>query len=400
MKKLKRLSVVTKNPIIYQAPLYKEYALAGNDIEVLYLDKMGVTELIDAEFKIAITWDIPLLDGYHYTFLKNYSKQRYGGFWARINPGLILAISKRSCEAVLITGYDTFSCWLALIVAKTKGIPVIWRGEATLRQFEKRSLLKEKLKKTILTYFFRSCSAVMFSCTGNKEYLKYYGVSESKLFPIPCAVDNDYFRGERDKYVGKEPEIRHELGIDPEDLVVLFLARFTTRKRPMDLLEAIRRLKNKDVTILFVGDGIERNRMEDYAIRHNIKAVFSGFQNQGEIAKFYTVADIATVISDYDPSPKAMNEAMNFRLPIIVTDVVGTAKDLVEHGENGFVVKVGDTDAIAEYISYFCDERNEVGRMGENSLEIVSGWNFKEDARWIEKAVEFVIRDKKSVMKS
>jgi glycosyltransferase involved in cell wall biosynthesis len=392
MKGLKRLAVVAKNPIVYHAPLYREYAAKGNDIEVLYLDNMGVSDLTDTEFKITITWDIPLLEGYRYMFLKNYSPSRYRGFFARINFGLFSVIRKKNYDAILITGYETMSCWFALFVAKLIGVRVLWRGEATLRSHGKESLWKGRLKKFILTGLFKSCDAVLFSCTGNKEYLKYYGVPESKLFPIPCSVDNNYYRNERDKYMVNRNVIRNELGIDSEEFVVLFSARFTERKRPLDLLRAVNSIPNKNITILFVGDGVEKKSMEDYVQKNGIKAVFVGFINQSSISKFYCVADVAVVISDYDPSPKAMNEAMNFELPLVVTNVVGTAMDLVKHGENGYVVEVGDIHAISNHLNYLNNRRELAKEMGMKSYEVVQKWSFLEDIEGIENALNFAVK--------
>ncbi len=390
-----KLAVLALHPSNYQAGIWSELAkLEPLDATVYYLSDIGVAEIYDVEFGVRRKWDyVPLLEGYNYKFLRNYpvGSVEYG-FLKRINPAVVREFFTKKYEVVLLHGYETATIWLAMLIAIVVKTKIIWRGEAVLRtETSSVSMWKKTAKKLALNSFFKCCDAVMFSCAGNKDYLKYYGVPESKLFPIPCAVDNDYFRNERDKYVSKRNEIRDELGIDSGDLVVLFSARFTSRKRPLDLLKAVKKLGNKDVTVLFVGDGVEKNSMESYALTHNIKAVFVGFRNQSEIAKFYSIADIAAVISDYDPSPKAMNEAMNFELPIIVTDIVGTARDLVKHGENGFVVKVGDIDAIATHIEYFYEERSEVRRMGKKSLEIVNGWNFEEDAQWIQKAVESVV---------
>ena len=134
--------------------------------------------------------------------------------------------------------------------------------------------------------------------------------------------------------------------------------------------------------------------MEAFVKEHNLKAVFTGFQNQTQLPKYYTISDIDVVISDYDPSPKAMNEAMNFRLPIIVSDAPGTAYDLVKNGENGFVVKVGDIDTIAKKIDYLNKNREEMKIMGKKSFEIVQNWNYTEDVKGILKAIEYVTEKK------
>jgi glycosyltransferase involved in cell wall biosynthesis len=391
-----RLVIVAPHPVQYHFPLFKEVEKLSNiDSKVLYCDDMGVEEIYDEEFKTTIKWDIPMLDGYKYKFLKNYSLKPYSGFFSRINPTILSEISKNKYDAILIHGYDKLSCWLAFFAAKLAGIKVIWRGESTLRGGENSAVLKKRLKKIVLTKLFNACDAVMYSCTGNKDYLKFYGAHESKLFPIPCAVDNDFYRSERKKYLGKEKGIKKELGIEADDFVVLFSARFTTRKRPLDLLKAIRKIKHDNILLLFVGAGIERRNMEKYVQKHRVRALFAGFQNQSEISKYYSVSDVAIVVSDYDPSPKAMNEAMSFELPIIVTDVVGTAYDLVKDGENGFVVKVGDVDTIAEKIDYLNKNRAMAKAMGKKSWEIVKDWNFHEDAKWLEKSVKFVMNGRR-----
>ena len=130
--------------------------------------------------------------------------------------------------------------------------------------------------------------------------------------------------------------------------------------------------------------------MENYVQKYHINAIFTGFVNQTKISKYYSISDLDVVISDYDPSPKAMNEAMNFRLPIIVTDIVGTANDLIKDGENGFVVKVGDVDLISERIDFLNKNRKELLRMGNNSFDIVEGWNFKEDVKGILDAIDYI----------
>ncbi len=389
-----RLAIIAPHPVQYHFPLFKEVEKLSNiDSKILYCADMGVEEIYEEEFKTTIKWDIPMLDGYKYKFLKNYSLKPYSGFFSRINPAILSEISKNKYDVILIQGYYNLSCWLAFFAAKLAGIKVIWRGESTLKGDENSAALKKRLKKIVLTKLFNACDAVMYSCTGNKDYLKFYGAHDSKFFPIPCAVDNDFYRSERKKYLGKEKEIKEELGIEANYFVVLFSARFTTRKRPLDLLKAIRKIEHDNILVLFVGDGLERRNMGKYVQNHRIRALFTGFQNQSEISKYYSASDMAIVVSDYDPSPKAMNEAMNFELPIIVTDVVGTAYDLVEDGENGFVVKVGDVDTIAEKIDYLNKNRAVAKAMGKKSWEIVKDWNFQKDVKGIEKAVQFVMNN-------
>ena len=380
------------HPVQYHVGIYKELAKLDNlDFKVIYEDDIGLKPVYVEEFKKEIKWDIDLLDGYPYEFMKNYSSNSQGGFFSRVNFAIFKKFFVDKPNVIIFAGYINFSDWLVMILAKLTRTKIIFRGEATLKGNEDNSTFKQRLKKVFLKYWLQSCDVVMYSCRGNKEYWKFYGVDEDKMLPIPCAVDNEFFRNEKKKYLSEENNIKKELDINEDDFVILFSARFTTRKRPLDLLKAITSIDNSNITILFVGDGPERKNMEKFVKENNLKAKFVGFKNLTETPKYYSIADIDIVISDYDPSPKAMNEAMNFELPIIVTDIVGTAYDLVKDGENGFIIKVGDIDSIAQKINFLNKNRDISKQMRKKSLEIVDEWTFEKDVYYINEAINKIM---------
>jgi glycosyltransferase involved in cell wall biosynthesis len=381
------------HPIQYNIGIFRELEkLNSIDFKVIFEDNIGLNLVFVKEFSTVVKWDINLLEGYKYKFLNNISFNSMGGFFSRINPSVIKLIFTEKPDVIILHGYANLSDWMVFFTSKILGIKIIFRGEAVIKENEKLFHWKQKLKIFILPKFLKACDVVMYSCSGNKKYWEFYGVKESKLFSIPCAVDNDFFKEEGGNFLNKKNEIRKELGVDIDDLIILFSARFTKRKRPLDLLKAVSKIENYNITVLFVGDGPERVNMENLAKENNIKAVFTGFINQSEISKYYAISDVDIVISDYDPSPKSMNEAMNFELPIIVTDVVGTATDLVKDGKNGYIVKVGDIDTLAKKIDYLNDNRNMANNMGKKSLEIVSEWTFKKDAYYINKAIKYIMK--------
>ena len=387
-----KLYYFAPHPIQYNIGIFKELEKSENiDFKVIFEDSMGLEPVFVKEFNKTVKWDVDLLGGYKYKFLKNFSFNNTGGFFSRINPAIITTLLSEKPDVIILHGYVHLSDWIVFFTAKLLGIKIIFRGEAVLRGIEHSDTLKQSIKRFVLSKWLNACDSIMYSCSGNKAYWKFYRVSEDKMFPLPCAVDNKFFRDEYRKYILEKEDIKKELSIGKNDFVILFSARFTSRKRPLDLLKALSKIDNKDIVILFVGDGLEKKNMEKYAKENNLKAVFTGFQNQTEISKYYAIADLDIVISDYDPSPKAMNEAMNFELPIIVTDIVGTAYDLVKDGENGFIVKVGDINTIAQKIDYLNKNRDVAKQMGEKSLEIVNEWTFEKDAYYINKAIEKVM---------
>ena len=69
-----KLAILTSHPIQYQAPLFRELAKNPEiNSTVLFCSKQGISKKKDPGFGIDFKWDIPLLDGYNYKFLKNFS---------------------------------------------------------------------------------------------------------------------------------------------------------------------------------------------------------------------------------------------------------------------------------------------------------------------------------------
>lgn len=398
----KKLAIYALHPIMYQTPIFKELTSyiaefrTHLDAKVLFGSDLSLRETHFEEINATFKPDTPfLLEGYSYKFLKNYAKDDRGGFFSRINLGVFRELFSEKYDAILIHGYESLTAWFILIAAKLSGTKILWRGEAVLRGIENDSSFKQRIKRFVLKHFFKACDALLYSCRGNKEYLQFYGVEEKKLFSIPCAVNNQFFQNEKEKYLINKNQIKQELDIALEDMVILFSARFTKRKRPIDLLKALVSIEHSNITTLFVGDGPERQVMEDFVVQNNLKAIFTGFKNQSKMSKYYSIADIDIVISDYDPSPKAMNEAMNFSLPIIVTDVVGTAYDLVEDNRNGFIIPVGNHKLLAEKIEFFNKHRVDIKHFGEYSFQKVQAWNYTEDVKGILSAFDYVVEQKR-----
>jgi glycosyltransferase involved in cell wall biosynthesis len=394
--KNKKIYLIVQWPVYYHIPLYKILAKKFSNFKVLYLDDIGIKPLVEKEFgAVERTWiNNESLEGYDYEFFTNISSvKNQRKFLSIVNLDILKYIFLNRPDVIILHGYSFLTHWLVFFIAKIFKIKIILKGEAT-NKFINRQSIKLLIKNKILSVFFHYFDVVMYSCSGNKEFWLKHSVDEQKLFSIPCAVDNDFFQSEYVKYLPSKDLIKKELDINNNDMIILFSARFTKRKRPLDLLNALSKIEHKNITILFVGDGPERYEMSTIAKTYNIKTVFTGFVDQDTISKYYSITDISVIISDYDPSPKAMNEAMNFGLPIITTDIVGTSQDLVVNGENGYVIKVGDIDTLAEKIDYLNKNRELISKMGQKSLEIVDEWTFEKGAYFIGKAIKYMYKDK------
>jgi glycosyltransferase involved in cell wall biosynthesis len=110
---------------------------------------------------------------------------------------------------------------------------------------------------------------------------------------------------------------------------------------------------------------------------------------------FYSIADIFVLPSGTGETwGLVVNEAMNFGLPVIVSDIVGCSSDLVHCGRNGFVFKMGDINELSQYLKILIEDDNKRIAMGKASIEIVSDYNYEAVVKGIKQAVEKLLENK------
>ena len=92
----KRLAIVTTHPIQYHAKWFAALAAHGEiDLEVIFCHQATSREQADAGFGVEFDWDVPVLDGYPYRFLKNVAPQpRVNGFGGLDTPEIKEIISR------------------------------------------------------------------------------------------------------------------------------------------------------------------------------------------------------------------------------------------------------------------------------------------------------------------
>jgi glycosyltransferase involved in cell wall biosynthesis len=296
-------------------------------------------------------------------------------------------------DAVLVQGYQPISCLSALLAARLCGSRVFFRGESCLRDRDEIGGLKTGLKRTILKSVFSLSDIVFYSCPGNHRFFRHFGCPEEKLAPIPCAVDNAYFRKMRLQYGDKQDEIRSDLGVASNTPVVLNIGRVAGLKRQTDLLDAITLLQRDDVEVatIFVGDGPGLPALRETARRRNLRDVhFVGFMNQSDVGKFYSIADIFTTCSEFDPSPKVINEALNFELPIVSSDRPGQIGDTIVHDLNARIYPCGDTQRLASDLRMLIRDSSKRAELGRQSLRLADRFSIAADVRSVENVLSKV----------
>ena len=383
---MKKVCFISQWPMHYHIPIYKMLSKLKNiDVTILYCDDITIKGYYENEMKANRDWsDTNLLDGYQHIFFKNYIKQSNNyKFLTLFNPGIIYHLLSRRYDVVNIRGYIGFTFIFALISSKLSSAKTIFQGETTLRNKENNFF-----KKVYLKIFFSFIDLAFYSCEGNKKFLDYYASGVRKVY-APCAVDNSYYQMQSKKFKDKVFKTRSSLGIGKNDIVVLTVGKIYARKRPLDILKAIKLTKNVNFVAVFVGDGDLKDTVKKFADEHGVRVVLPGYKTSKNVLPFYSIANIYAQVSEYDPSPKSLNESMNFGLPVVVTNTIGTSQDLVNPNINGYKVDVGDIEKISNSFIQLIDKKKRV-KMGNESLKKINQFSIERKVNSMNKELEIL----------
>jgi glycosyltransferase involved in cell wall biosynthesis len=284
-------------------------------------------------------------------------------FFRRIDIGMQIMLFKELVFGdydLVISSTSRYTCWLASRIGHKKFMQMTelwaWIDFSMYRRF--LNVLNKAISRNSDSIF----------AMGTKSYNFYLdmGINDNKISMYSqCALD----------YTGCPIEdLRTSLALQ-QMKVVMFLGRLVRTKGIEYLLRAFSRLEKEtqNTFLVIAGDGPSKKELENLAEDLKIENIlFAGTVSKKDIASYYNLCDIFVLPSiftnhSYEPWGLVVNEAMAFGKPIITTSAVGSGKDLVTNGYNGFVVEDKNADELFESLKYVISNEDVMVRMGDNS---------------------------------
>lgn len=377
---MKKLAIVVTHPIQYYVPVFQQLSKLLT-LKVFYTEGKQAINKYDQGFQQHIDWDIPLLSGYEFEFLKNVSPYPGSGrFLGIINTAAIQTIQQFQPTALLIYGWANPS-HLNLIRFFHNKVGVMFRGDSRLISGE--FWLKTHIKTVLLNWVYNRVNTALYVGSLNKEYFKTYGPSKMRLVFAPHAIDNARFQKGRDS---ESRQLRRSLGIGAAEILLLFAGKHTQIKDPSILLQAFCALKIKNVHLLFVGSGPLTSSLQfDAATQGASDYVhFVPFQNQSRMPAIYKSCDLFCMPTQ-NPGETwglAINEAMAAGKAILCSDEVGAAKDLVDE-RNGAIFKERDLADLKEKLEALLKSKSVLTALGRCSAQKIKYWSLEKQVEQI-----------------
>jgi len=207
--------------------------------------------------------------------------------------------------------------------------------------------LKLHLYNQLDRWTLRSADRVISVCEAFTRRLVAYGVRRERIRVLHNSATPPVAAP-----AGGKLALRHALGIEASDAIILTIGRMSREKGHADLLEALHLLR-ADVPpwrAVLVGDGPERERLVSLAARLGIadRVVFAGFRS--DVQPFYSVAAVLALPSHSEGSSNVILEAMAARVPIAAT-AVGGNPEIVTDEETALLSRGRDPEGLARSLT-------------------------------------------------
>ncbi|MCX5980776.1 MAG: glycosyltransferase family 4 protein [Nostocales cyanobacterium LacPavin_0920_SED1_MAG_38_18] len=355
MKTPFRLGIVFTHPTQHHGPLWKKLnEQAGLSVRVFYLCNENQTSGDILLGKSSQPWDVDLLSGYEYDYLKDLSgkvpSQQKKNV---ISPELFSYLTSDNFDAIFMQSFVNYSYRLTALLCKLRGIPLIMQNDATIMSDCRYSRLRQ-IMMAILYPWMLNLADYWLSCGDHNEiHLRHYGVADEKIVRGCHPVDGERFEQSIRQNQDEIQKIRQEISWNEDTLIYGFAGKYIERKNPFEFIEAIEKAHQCDPRVrgIMIGGGdLESEINQRLSQLRNAEVINLGFVNQAKIPLYYAAMDVFVVTSWIDPHPLVVSEAMVSGCPPILSDRCGNwgYNDTVRHRYNGLIYPCGNSDVLAD----------------------------------------------------
>jgi glycosyltransferase involved in cell wall biosynthesis len=257
-----------------------------------------------------------------------------------VTPGIFRALNEVEPDVVVVSGWSTFASQAAIGWCRARRIPYVLLVES--HDVGPRAGWRRAVKGAVVPRLVRNAASVLVVGTLARESVIAHGAAPERVRVFANTIDVD-------AWIARA----HSIPRPSHDGVVVLSVGRRVAEKGFDVLEA---------ACAQAGVGLE---------------IVAGGLSEEQLARRYAEADIFALLSRHEPWGVVVNEAAASALPLVLSDRIGAARDLLRNGENGFLVPADDPAAAAEALRKLAADPDLRRRFGERSRELVRPWGYE-----------------------
>jgi glycosyltransferase involved in cell wall biosynthesis len=258
------------------------------------------------------------------------------------------------------------SNYLLTFYCKLKRIPIVGWG---MGEMPNRSIMWKKIHAFAQWSLVRFLDGIVCYSTTAAAYYRSIGVNHIRV--AHNSIDTDSAMRDLEVVKGyaqpKIQEIADDLSVDFCKFKIVYLGRIIPEKKLDKLIKAIQGIPNLQLLVIGDGDPMYVSSLKDISISENVDVNFLGHRSGIELAEIMYLSDVFVLPS---LGGLAINHAMSFGLPCIVSQGDGTERDLVRDGFNGFIFRSGDFQHL-RFCVMAALEHDSLALLGLNSMGVI-----------------------------
>ena len=215
---------------------------------------------------------------------------------------------------------------------------------------------------------FRTCRALILQSEDQKTF--FHPAVQKKSVVIPNPVNSLYVENPKTEYNANSHKI-------------VAVGRLSEQKNYEMMINALKIVAQEydDVSLDIYGVGEQEDILRAYVKDQDLEGIVKYMGRSNELYRIYQSADLYVMSSDYEGMPNALVEAMAIGLPCISTDCQTGPRDLIDDGENGYLIPCNNADALAEKIAHvFSMSESEQKILGQNARRKVINFCSEENS--------------------
>ena len=362
-----RVAVVAPEPTPYRSPLFDRVAARPDvDLTVIY----AAETVADRRWSVEPQHRAVTLRGVRLPFVRRLLHHDYP-----VTPGVVRALREAQPEVVVVTGWSTFASQAALAWCRAHHVPyllLVSSHDAAPRPGWRRAV-----KGAIVPRIVRGAAGALVLGTLSHESLVARGARPDSVRIFANTVDVASWGERADELAGRRAALRAEIGADADDVVVLSVARLAPEKGLDTLVRAVAEAHDPRLRLVVVGHGPDGPALERLATELGVRLRLVGELAWQRLAEAYVATDIFALLSSSEAWGVVVNEAAACGLPLVLSDQVGAAYDLLRDGENGALVPTGNVEAAAAAIRALAADPEARLAQGARSRELMRDWGYE-----------------------
>jgi len=286
--------------------------------------------------------------------------QESGQFDWRVLTQLLRIISAMNVD--IVHTHDLRSNLFGLICARWCRKPVITTVHGWIA-----NTFKRKIYRAVDKWLLRLFDAIVAVSERTKGLIEKSWIAGHRITVINNALKVEQYILDPD-----DQSYRNELGVDAQAILIANIGRLSPEKGHLDFLMAGRELLkiNENIRLLLFGVGPEQERLENFVNDNGMagSVIFAGFRP--DMKNIYNSLDLVVQSSFTEGMPNVVLEALLMEVPVIATDVGGTA-EIIENGKTGVLTRAGQPVEIVTAVRAFLSNPEQYMNMARQGREVI-----------------------------